>query len=130
MSQDSVLQFEPIFHIMVAEQIVDDVLLGYVIGASNVVMRDDVLAQQFARGAVANASEHSAEFIDRNHVGEGAESFFVVASCHNILLLNILSMAEDTVKYDVCCVRSSANRPPIDLRFPPLFEVDLKNRMN
>ena len=70
---------------MVAEQIINHVLLGYVKGATDIKVFDVILIDQFSRRAFRYTSEHDAKLIDRYHVGERSELLFVIASCHNIL---------------------------------------------
>lgn len=85
MNSDLVFQLESVFHKMVAEQIINHVLLGYVKDTADIKMLDVILFHQFSRRAIRDTSEHDAELIERYHVGERSELLFVIASCHNIL---------------------------------------------
>ena len=78
-------QLESVFHKMVAEQIINHVLLGYIKGAPDIKVLDVILIDQLSRRAFRYTSEHGAELIERYHVGERSELLFVIASCHNIL---------------------------------------------
>ena len=80
---DPVLEFEAVLHVVRAEQVVDDLQLGDIIGAADVEVLHVVSAEELAGGTFPDAAQHGPEFIDRHHVREGQKSSFVILSCHD-----------------------------------------------
>lgn len=77
---DTVFQLQPVLFIVIAVQIVDDVLLRDVIGRADVKMRDQVLLHQFPCGAVRNA-DHLTKLTDGHDVRVLTERCFIIF-CH------------------------------------------------
>ena len=78
MPSDAVFQLQPVLLIVIAVQIVDDVLLRDVIGRADVKMRDQVLLHQFPCGAVRDA-DHLTKLTDGHDVRIIAQRFFIIS---------------------------------------------------
>lgn len=77
---DAVFQLQPVLLIMIAVQIVDDVLLRDVISRADVKMRDQVLLHQLPCGAVRNA-DHLTKLTDGHDVRVFTKRRFIIF-CH------------------------------------------------
>ena len=80
---DPVFELEAVLHVVGAEQVVDDLHLGNVVGAADVEVLHVVPAEELAGGTFPDAAQHGPEFVDRHHVREGQKSLFVILSCHD-----------------------------------------------
>ena len=112
-----VLELHAVFHVVLAQQVVDDLHLGDVIGTADEEALDVSLLEQLPGCAVGNAAQHGAELVDGDHIGKVAESLFVISSCHDHSPIIDLSMADDLASFDL--LRPLLRfRPSNDLHLP------------
>lgn len=86
MLSDAVFQLQPVLLIVIAVQIVNDVLFRDVISRADVKMRDQVLLHQLPCGAVRDA-DHLTKLTDGHDVRIIAKCFFIISRHFQSLLL-------------------------------------------
>lgn len=77
-----------VFLVVVAEQIVDDLFLGDVVGGVAIEGLDVTGTPQLPDGAFSNAAQHGAELLQGHNVRVEPEASFIFMSCHCVLLHN------------------------------------------
>ena len=83
---DPVPELEAVFLVVVAEQIVDDLFFGNVVGGSDIEGLDVTGAQQLPGSALSNAAHHGAKVVQCHHIRIKPKASFVFMSCHCVFL--------------------------------------------